>query len=253
MANILITGAGGTIGREVAKHLSKKHYLTLVDVDFSEFPKVPEELEEHFIFHETDLTKQANWENLLNGIDYVIQLAADPSPEAEFYESLLELNYKLPYNLFAAAKQAPDLKRIIFASSIHAVDAYPEGTQVKTSDPVRPNDLYGVSKVYLEGLAAHFAYSHDVESIGIRIGDYKATDTELPNRPGPQGFATYLSRRDLNQLIDRCLEAKLKEPFLLVNGLSDNTFNRLDIEQAKVLLDYAPQDNAFEKREFEEE
>lgn len=249
MAHILITGAAGTIGTEVAKHLAGRHKLTLADVDFADFPDLEGEVQ----LKELDLTLQDNWEGLLNGVDYVIQLAADPSPEAAFYESLLDLNYKLPYNLFDAAEKATHLKRVIFASSIHAIDAYPENVQVKTSDPVRPNDLYGVSKVYLEGLAAHFAYTRGVESIGIRIGDYKADDKELPNRPGPHGFATYLSKSDFNHLIDRCLEAELTEPFLLVNGLSNNTFNRMEIEQARQRLGYDPQDNAFEKREFQEE
>jgi uronate dehydrogenase len=247
MANILITGATGTIGTELTKHLSGQHQLTLVDIDFSDFP---EELTEGAKVIETDLVLPENWEGILDGIEYVIQLAGEPDAEAAFYGDLLEMNYKLPHNLYEAATQAADLKRIIFASSIHAVDAYPDYVQVKATDPVRPADLYGVSKVYLEGLASYHASIHGIESIGIRIADYKASDEELAENADEHGLAMYFSSRDMNHLVDCCLEAELKTPYLIVNGISKNTFPRLSYEEAQVELGYQPQDNAFEKRHY---
>lgn len=220
MANILITGATGNIGKELTKHFKDTHQLTLVDIDFSEFPK---ELKEGTTIVETDLVVADNWENLLDGIEYVIQLAGQPSPDAEFYGDLEELNYEIPQNLYNEALEAERLKRIIFASSIHAVHGYPQNVQVKISDPIRPNNLYGVSKVYLEALASYHAYKNGMESIGIRIGDYTQLDEEIDE----YGMSIFLSARDLNQLIDRCLDAELDEPYLLVNGLSNNSFLRL--------------------------
>jgi nucleoside-diphosphate-sugar epimerase len=38
------------------------------------------------------------------GVETVVHLAADPSPEADFYGSLLENNIKGTYNVFRAAK-----------------------------------------------------------------------------------------------------------------------------------------------------
>ena len=247
MANILITGATGVIGTELTKHLINKHHLTLVDIDFSDFP---EELKAATNVVETDLILPENWEGLLDGIEYIIQLAGEPDAEGVFYGDLLEMNYKLPHNLYEAATQAQDLKRIIFASSIHAVDAYPVYVQVKATDPVRPADLYGVSKVYLEGLASYHADVNGIESIGIRIADYKASDEELEENADEHGMAMYFSSRDMNHLVDCCLEAELKEPYLLVNGISKNTFPRLSYEEAQVELGYQPQDNAFEKRHY---
>lgn len=248
MATILITGASGRIGRQVSAHLVDHHALTLVDLSFEEFPK---DILKKAKTIETDLTKEDNWKGLLNGIEYVIQFAADPSPKAGFYESLLDLNIELPYNLFNSALEAPSLKRILFASSIHTVDAYPHDVQVRPGDPVRPNDLYGVTKVYLEGLASYYAYTHGIQSIGMRIGDYKSDTSELPRRAGPQGLSTYLSARDFNHFIDCCLSAKVDEPFLLLNALSHNTFNRLEIESAKKLIGYSPTDNAFDTESFQ--
>ena len=243
MAHIMITGATGTIGVEVAKHLSDKHELTLVGQDFSNFPKDIEE-QSHIIT--TDLTDPSNWTGVLDDVEYIIQFAGQADQNADFYDSLLDLNYKIPHNLFQAALNAKKLKRIIVASSIHAVDAYPDNNQVKVTDPVRPKNLYGVSKVYLEALAAHHAYVNDIESIAIRIADYKENDNDITPDMNEMGMSTYFSKRDMNRLIDCCLEAELNEPFLLVNGISNNSFPRLSLEEARVNLGYKPQDDAFE-------
>lgn len=244
MAEILITGATGTIGKELTKHLKDKHQLTLVDIDFSEFPN---ELKQDTKIVETDLVDRENWRGLLKDIEYVIQLAGEPNQHAEFYGDLEELNFEIPHNLFDEALEAKQLKRIIFASSIHAVDAYPNDVQVKTTDPIRPSGLYGVSKVYIEALATHHAYVNDIPSIGIRIADYTVNNEKLLDEEVDEaGMAMFFSARDMNHLIDCCLEAELDEPYLLVNGLSNNTFKRLSIEEAKNKLGYEPQDNAFE-------
>lgn len=240
MAKILITGATGTIGEVLTTHLKKNHELTLVDIDFSKSDK---ELVKGTTTKELDLSVLDNWKGLLEGIEYVIQLAGDPSPDAEFYGSLLDLNYKLPHNLYIEAAKSDSIKRIIFASSIHAVDAYPQNIQVATNDPVRPADLYGVSKVYLEGLASHYAFTTGLESIGIRIGDFKGD--ELPALDAPEAMSNYLSGKDMCHLVDCCLTATLNEPFILVNGISNNTFPRLDIDQARVDIGYKPKDNGF--------
>lgn len=242
MANILITGATGTIGTELAKHLIDEHALTLVGRDFSEYP---DNLLENAKVVKKDLVERDSWDGLLDEAEYIIQLAGQAAPDAEYYGDLRQLNYDIPYNLFDEAKDAPNLKRVIYASSIHAVSAYPQNVQVKATDPTRPADLYGVSKVYLEGLATYHAYKNGVESIGIRIANYRADNT-VSEEADEHGRAMYFSKDDMNRLIDCCLETELDEPALVVNGISANTFPRLSFETARVKLGYEPQDNAFE-------
>lgn len=254
MDSILITGATGQIGVVLVKYLKEKYKLTLVDIDFS---NTPQNLLASTTTKEVDLSNPKNWKGLLEGIDYVIHLAGDPDPEADFYDSLLDLNFKIPYNLFEEAHLEDNtVKRIIFASSVHAIGGYPDNVQVDTSDYPRPADMYGVSKVFMEALASYHAYTNNQESIGIRIGGF---DGEIsPEITNADALATYLSKRDMCHLIDCCLEAELVQPFLLVNGVSNNRFPRMDITQAHFDIGYTPQDDAFEiqgngKFDFKEE
>jgi nucleoside-diphosphate-sugar epimerase len=47
------------------------------------------------------------------------------------------------YNIFLAAKNA-GVKRMVYASSIHAISGYPQDVQAKTTEPPNPGDLYGI-------------------------------------------------------------------------------------------------------------
>lgn len=58
-------------------------------------------------------------------------------------KSLKEIVLFRLYNIFLAAKKA-NVKRMVYASSIHAVSGYPKGVQAKTSEPPNPGDLYGI-------------------------------------------------------------------------------------------------------------
>ena len=51
---------------------------------------------------------------------------------------------------------------------------------------------------------------------------------------------------DLSQLFDRCLAAGPEVTFAVVNGISNNRMLRMDLEETRQLLGYAPNDDAFE-------
>lgn len=237
---IVLTGATGNIGSVLTPYLHESYDLTLVDLDLSD---ISDSLKDTIELIETDLSDPDNTKGILENADYLIHLAGDPRPDADFYESLLDANFKATFNLFTEAVKTKGLKRILFASSIHAVGGYPLDTQVNTDMYPRPADLYGVSKAYMEVLASHFAFKEGKEFIGIRIGGFEGLEGENETL---ENMMKYLSPDDMCHLIDRCLIADLKRPFLLVNGISDNTFKRLDITQAREEIAYYPKDNAFD-------
>jgi uronate dehydrogenase len=55
----------------------------------------------------------------------------------------------------------------------------------------------------------------------------------------------WLSNRDFCQLMECCLVADLPKRFLIVNGMSDNTGMRWDIEPSRSTLGYQPLDDVM--------
>ncbi len=233
---VLITGAAGRIGTAFRERYGDRYDLRLVDRN-----RVPEPGEhEHCV---EDLVSLDSALRVCEGVDTVIHLAADPSPRATFYDTLLPLNVQMTYNMFHAAV-AQKCRRLIFASSIHAVNAYPLDYQIHPADPVLPGDLYGVTKCWGEALCAYYGSREGLSCIAIRIGAF-GTPERLAECNDSRLLSLWVSHDDLSQLIHRCIEAADDVRFLIVQGVSDNQLKRMDISNARELRGYAPQDNAF--------
>lgn len=239
---VLITGASGRIGTKIIGPLHQSFDLVLADIDLS---KVKEWEDKGCKLKELNLLSLKSCKNACEKIDTVIHLAGNPSPKASF-EELRETNIQGTYNLYSAAKEM-GVKRVIFASSIHAIKGYPEDQQVKTDMPVRPLDLYGVSKVFGEGLANYFAYQEGVESIAIRIGGFNSIEKikKRGESVTARQMSTYLSPKDMAHLIERCILAELQRPFEIVHGISNNQFKFMDLSDTRSKVGYQPQDDGF--------
>jgi len=233
---VLLTGAAGRIGSAFFVAAAKRYRFRLAD-------RAVDDLESR-AGHEVialDVADPAACRAACDGVDVVVHLAADPSPEADFYGSLLENNVKGTYNVFRAAADA-GCRRVVFASSIHVVVGHPPEQVVEPDAPVRPLNMYGVSKCFGEAVAACFARAEGLSSIAIRIGAYEAPWVRAT--PTPDWLSAYISVRDMNQLLVRAIEAPDID-FAIVHGISDNRIKRLDLTETRALLGYDPQDDGF--------
>jgi nucleoside-diphosphate-sugar epimerase len=233
---ILITGAAGCIGRDIAQRLSGRYNLVLSDI------KRPNNLL-GCLYFEIDITDLDAMRSACRDIDTVLHLAADPSIEAT-WESLLTNNIIGAYNVFQAAHEA-GCRRVVFASSAFAVLGYPPEIEVHTGMPVRPSNLYGASKAWGEAVGRFYADQKELSCICLRIGFVKRHDNAgiLPDAPMLDMFVTY---RDLAKLIVASIEAPDGLRFGIFHGLSDNRHKRLDISNARSELGYEPEDDAYE-------
>lgn len=236
---ILITGGCGKIGSYFAKFALNKYVIRIVDRVAWDTTKHGPCPGESMVL---DLQDLAACQQACKGIDTVIHLAADPSPEADFVDSLLGNNIIAVYNMFRAAKEA-GCQRFIFASSVHAVAAYPADIQVKVNMSVRPKNLYGVSKCFGEALAAYFAFNEGLPGIVLRIGAYLFPE-EYRHLSSAERDA-FLSPDDFNDLLIQCLETP-HITFAIAHAISDNKFKRLDLTETKELLGYQPKADAFD-------
>jgi uronate dehydrogenase len=232
---ILITGANGRIGSALVKYmdaLETEYDLRLADLETED--------ERGMKVDVTDLTA---CRLACEAVDIVIHLAAVASPDASF-EEILPTNVVGTYNVFEAASEA-GVRRIVYASSAHVMAGYPLDTQVRTDMPIRPKNLYGVSKAYGEALAAYFAYQRKIEVIAVRIGAFGHQHDWV--QMSADDLGAWAEPEDLCSLLVRCIEAGMTEgPFMIAHGISDNRFKRLDLSDTRNLLGYYPKADAFE-------
>jgi len=233
---VLVTGAAGRIGAYFARHASSRYQLRLM---VTRRDKRADALASHGEVVAGDLADRDKIAGLCAGMDTVLHLAGDPSPQAA-WDSLLSRNIIGVYHVLAGALRA-GCRRVILASSIHAVSGYPKDVQVKTGEPVNPGDLYGVSKCFAEALGRYVAEKEGLSVIAIRIGAFQPRDKTRPPSALPL-MDSFVSRRDLHQLIERCIDDERLQ-FAIFHGLSNNRFKRLDITDARELLGYAPEDD----------
>ena len=239
---VLVTGAAGNIGSYFAEQSHGRYDLRLMvrgDEDKADL----ESLRKFGELVTAELSDLDRLKEMCRGVDTVLHLAAVAQPEST-WEQLLPANIVGTYNMMVAAKHA-GCRRLIYASSIHAVSGYPPDVQVKTSEPVNPGDLYGVSKCFGEALGRYMAEQEGLSVIALRIGAFQPPESARDPDKGVEMMHMFVSRRDLNQLIEKCIDVENLQ-FAILHGLSDNYFKRLDISDARELVGYEPQDDATE-------
>jgi nucleoside-diphosphate-sugar epimerase len=181
--------------------------------------------------------------------EYLIHLAANPRADAD-WDSVLNDNIVGTRNVFEAAREF-GVRRVVFASSNHVTGAY-EGFEphqrlheeheprlITIEDPIRPDGYYGVSKAFGEALARYYCARWGIQFVCLRIGSVLRDDDPTVR----QRFRkTWLSHRDLVQLVDKALKSNLT--FGIYYGVSNNKGAFWDISNARRELGYSPEDDA---------
>lgn len=130
------------------------------------------------------------------------------------WQTILDANIAGTYNLFEATRKA-GVRRIVYASSYHVVGMYPAAElPLATDAEVRPDTLYGVSKVFGEALARFYHDKFGIECLVIRI-----CGAHTPRKP--RDARLWCSQDDLARLIDAGLDTP-HIGYRMVYGISDN-------------------------------
>ena len=136
---LLITGAAGNLGSELRRGLAPlAKTLRLSDrADMAAADKNEEVVQ-------CELGDFDSVMNLVEGCDAIVHFGA-ASIERPWAE-ILESSIKGGYNVYEAARRH-GVRRIVYASSIHAVGFVRREDGADTDTPHRPDTLYGVSTV----------------------------------------------------------------------------------------------------------
>jgi uronate dehydrogenase len=229
LKKLVLTGARGNLGTVLRDPLSRM-CKTLVTTDIR---KAPDDLlpNEHYV--QADLSRMEEIAPLLKGADMVIHFGAivDEKP----FEDLLGPNFVGAYNVWEAAHRH-GVKRVVYASSIHAVGMYPTNAGIDTEVAHRPDTFYGLAKCFAEDLGRMYWEKRGLESVHLRI---------LSCTPEPQNtraLGTWLSYGDLVRLVTRAIDTPTVG-FSVIYGVSANT--RAPVSNHRVpFLGYRPEDNA---------
>lgn len=146
--NVLVTGATGFVGREVAHHLSGRgHALTLL-VRGPRAEQRAEALGCPGRVVEGDLEDARAVEQAVHGADTIVHLAAIVSPALQRDASSVERVNRDATVALAQAAKAAGARRFVFVSSIAAMGFF-SGVATKDS-PCRPVTSYGRAKLDAE-------------------------------------------------------------------------------------------------------
>ena len=226
MKTILITGAGGIVGTHLRRELAGKYLLRLSDI--RRLKTGPGET-----FVQGDVADLKDMLRATKGVDAFVHLGGY-SVEGP-WKDILNANIVGCYNAFEAARRN-GVKRILFATSNHAVGFYRRDQVIDHRVYIKPDSRYGVSKVFGEALGSLYADKYGMEVFCMRIGN---VGTEPIDK---RRLSIWISPRDFAQLVTIGVEHP-DIRFEIVYGVSNNRRSWYDNGNA-ARLGYRPTDDS---------
>jgi uronate dehydrogenase len=167
------------------------------------------------------------------GPDAIIHLAGI-STESSLPEALV--SHVVSTGALLEAMVRRGVRRIVYASSNHAVGRTPRTTLLGTDVRGRPDTFYGVGKVAAEALLQLYVDRHGIDVVSTRIGSFGTRPTSR------RQLGSWLSPDDAVRMFHAALTAP--DPgFTVIHGISANTRGWWDLAPGRV-LGFDPQDDA---------
>jgi uronate dehydrogenase len=243
--NVLITGAGGTLGTVLRSGLHDSYRISGLDRRRGEE------------WQRQDVRNLSSVRNAFAGVDAVVDLAVKANL-ASPWKDVQRYNVPATLTVLEAAHQA-GVRRVVFASSNHVVGLYERDhpyaaivagnydgldpaaiPKITSGYPVRPDSPYAIGKLIGEAAGRYYSDLHTLSVFCLRIGTVRPDD--VPS--SPRAYATLLTHADLTRLVDCCLRAPEDRLFGIYYGVSANTWRFWDTAEAAQAIGYEPRDNA---------
>lgn len=233
LKRLLITGAGGGLGRMARQRLA--HLAETLRVsDIADLG--PAGAGEEVV--QCDLGDKRAVESLVEGCDGIVHLGGQ-SVEDRF-SVIANANIHGVFHVYEAARRH-GCNRIFLASSNHVVGLYRQDQYLDHTAVPMPDTLYGLSKHFAEGLARMYHHRFGIETAIVRIGSC------FPRPVDRRMLATWLSPDDFVSLVERVFAVpRLGCP--VIYGISDNDDRWWDNSHVGY-LGWRPKDNSAVHRE----
>ncbi|EBA13071.1 NAD-dependent epimerase/dehydratase family protein [Roseobacter sp. CCS2] len=230
MKKLVLTGAAGALGSRLRGPL-KKMCDALVSTDIVDDIGA---LQDGETYVQADVSNLDAMLKIIEGADMVIHFGAIADEAA--WDDILQSNIIGAYNVWEAAYRC-GVKRVVYASSVHAVGMHKKTDTIGLDAPHRPDTYYGLAKCFTEDLASLYWDKRGIESVCLRI-------FSCAPATNARSIGTWLSYDDLIHLVERSVDSPVVG-FTIVYGISNN--DRAVVDNTKAgHLGYRPKDNAEE-------
>jgi nucleoside-diphosphate-sugar epimerase len=196
---VLVTGASGFVGRALTRSLSRAGYhvraaarspAKVPAAEFVEIVPLP------------DLSRPVNWQPLLTDVDAIVHLAGIAHVSRVIPDSDYDrINRVATKELALPASLAPNIRRLVFVSSIRAQTGPTADTILTERDPPQPTDAYGRSKLaaeaFVNGYGVPATILRPVVIYGRGAQGNVAQLVKLSRLPLPLPFGAFDQRRSL--------------------------------------------------------
>lgn len=196
---VLVTGASGFVGRALTQSLSRAGFhVRAAARDRSRIP-VAEFVE---AVQMPDLSRQVDWRPLLADVDAVVHLAGIAHVSAKVPDDRYDrVNRLATKELALQSSLMPNIRRLVFVSSIRAQNG-PSAEHVLTEEDVpQPTDSYGRSKLaaeaFVRGYGVPFTILRPVVIYGKGARANVAQLVRLARWPLPLPFGAFRKKRSL--------------------------------------------------------
>ncbi|MEE8404215.1 MAG: SDR family NAD(P)-dependent oxidoreductase [candidate division Zixibacteria bacterium] len=161
--SILITGANGFVGAQLCRKFLESGFLVIAGVRRTANLAMLDGLKVDYRFG--DVTSAESLVEMVKDVDFIIHNAG--VVKAKKKQMFYDVNQKGTANLFEAiSRHNPNVKKVIYVSSLAAAGPSKDGRPVTESDKPNPITSYGSSK--LAGEAAALSYQDKFNVLSIR-------------------------------------------------------------------------------------
>lgn len=210
---ILITGAAGQLGSQLRTSLAPLA-RTLRLAGRKSFGDLAAH-EEEAIF---DLSDMEATIAATKDCDAIVHFGG-ASNEGE-WQTILHSSIRGTYHIYEGARKHR-AKRVVYASSMHAIGYHELDAHVGVGAPIRPDSLYGVSKTFGESLSRLYWDKFGIETVCLRM--FSSSPEPIDRRM----LWSYLSFADCMRLVEASLTAP-RVGHTISFGISDNKLKVID-------------------------
>ena len=228
MSRVLVTGGSGAIGTALRRGLPA-HGWRVRSLD-RRHPGDDVATDEVVV---GDVLDPELLDTAMAGVDAVVHLAAIPTESS--FADMVDAHVRPTYEVLDAARRA-GVRRVVYASSNHAVGFTPRQPLAGVDLRPRPDTFYGAGKVAGEALCSLYADRYGLEVACQRIGSF------LERPRDRRSLSTWLSPADTVRMTQACLTAPGLR-FAVLWGISANTRAWWDLGPGRE-LGYFPEDDA---------